>query len=131
MHKPPHRREERHPPKNHRVIIHRRDIYGQRVRETEDDVEEDDEDERERIDGVSPLPHPERALREVLAAGEEMAADSEGVGGGGEDDEGADEVGEGGFGAERDGAEGGGHDAGEDCGGDGAGEGLVDGGEER
>lgn len=59
-----------------------------------------------------------------------MASDGKGVGGCCQNNERADEIGECGMGSEGDGAEGGGHYAGENCCWDGAGEVFVDGGEE-
>lgn len=94
MHKPPHGGDETDACENNRIVIHGRDIDRKRIRKAEYDVKEDDRDKRDSIDGVSPFPHPEGTLREILAAGKEMTADSESVGGGGENDEGSYEIGE-------------------------------------
>ena len=103
---------------------------GVKLTEAEHDVEEDDEQHRDGVDGVAGRAHPEGTLRDVLAAGEEVRSDGQRVGDGREDDEGADEVREGGLAAELDGAEGGAEGGREDGGGDGAAELLVDSREE-
>jgi hypothetical protein len=94
MHKPPHGRDESDSCENNRIVIHGRDIDGKRIRKAKYDVKEDDKDKRDGIDGVSPFTHPEGTLREVLAAGKEMAADGESIGGGRENDKGSYEIGE-------------------------------------
>lgn len=78
--------------------------------EHEHDVEEYDQQYRNGIDRKTRLAHPEGTLGDVFPAGEEMRADGETVGDGGEDDEGADQVGESGFASELDSAEGGAED---------------------
>lgn len=79
--------------------------------EHEHDVEEYDKQDRDGIDRKARLAHPEGTLGDIFPAGEEMRADGETVGDGGEDDEGADQVGESGFASELDGAEGGAEDS--------------------
>ena len=72
---------------------------------TEHDVEENNQRHRHDVDEKSRAPHPERAFGDVASACEHVRQDGERVGDGCEDYEGADEVGEGGFAAELDGAE--------------------------
>lgn len=73
-------------------------------------VEEDDQQDGNGVDGVAGATHPEGTFGDVFPARQEVRADGEAVGDGGEDDEGADEVCECGFTSERDGAEGGAED---------------------
>ena len=130
MNQPPDRSQECDTGQNNTVIIHRRRCNRQRIREAEDYIEKDDKRERESIDKVSILAHPERALGHILAAGKEMAADCEGVGSRAQNDKGAYKIGEGRFAADGDGAKCSRHDACENSGFDGAREPFVNLGKE-
>lgn len=97
-----------------------------RLTEAEHDVKEDNQQHGDGVDGIARRTHPKRSLGNILPAREEMRPDGESVGHGCEDDEGAHQVGEGGFAAQLDGAETGAQGSCEDGGGDGAAELLVD-----
>ena len=130
MHQPPEAGQADDTHQDNAVVVHARDGRRQRVGEAVHEVEEGDEEDGEAVDDVAGLAHVEGARGHVLAAREHVGQEAQGVGGRGEDDEGTREVGEGGLGAERDGAEGVGEEAGEQRRGDGAREGLVDAAEE-
>jgi len=70
MHKPPHRSQESDTRQDNAIIVHCRNGDWKRVREAEYDVKENDRDDRNTVDRVSHLAHPEGALRKVLAARE-------------------------------------------------------------
>lgn len=58
MRKPPDRSQECDPSENDAVIIHRRGCDWHGVGKAEDDVEENNRDERNGVNSVSPLAHP-------------------------------------------------------------------------
>jgi len=76
MHEPPYCSQERDARQDDTVVVHGSSGDGERVREAENDVEENDADDCNGVDRISRLAHPERSLWEVLAAGKQMASNS-------------------------------------------------------
>lgn len=79
MHEPPDCRQERDAHQDDAVIVHCGNGNRERVREAETDVEENDRDDRNSVDRVSGLAHPEGALWEILAPRKQMSSNGQSV----------------------------------------------------
>ena len=125
MHTPPKSRQEHHTCQDDAVVVHRRNRGRERIWEAEHDVEENYEQCSDNVYEEAEFAHPERAMRDIAAAGQDVRDEAAGVGRRAEDDERPRKIGEGGFAAARDGSKCGGHETREESGWDGTAELLV------